>query len=1353
MFHVILSCVAFICDSTGSDQPSAVHFSESAAAMYSRTSHVTGSPGDDVVLLQNEETVAFDSEGKNVRTKYFLYKVLTQRGAEEWAEISCGWEPWHAERPQLRARVISADSSEHILDQKTLTDAPTKEFETNVFSDRRILRAPLPAVAPGSLVEEEQVFRERIPFFGSGTVERFYFGSDVTFKHTRLVLTFPPDFPIRYEVRLLPGIAPQINEVEGKKQIAFEYGEIPSISNIEPNLPSDVPAYPSVTYSSGTSWQQVADQYNRIVEAQLATSDVTALATKLVSGKKSQDEKTSAILQYVSREVRYTGVEFGDAAVVPRSPSEVLSRKYGDCKDKAALLTALLRAANVPAYIALLNVGSREDVSDLPGMGMFNHAIVYIPGPPERWVDATDEYSRLGELPTTDQGRLALIARPDASTLVRIPVAPSADNLLVENREVYLAESGPAKIVETSAPHGSSESNYRRSYANKEDRRTQEMLTNYVKAQYLGEKLDRFDTSTPEDLSTQFELVLESDHARRGFTDLEVAVAAIRLEGLFSRLPADLRQSERREDQVGGKKLRTADYQLPESFVTEWRYAIVPPQGFVPKALPKALSVALGPCRLTEEFGSDKNGLVHATLRFDTVKRRLTADEAFELHNKISQLMEEQPILIYFEPIGAELITEGKTVEGMQAYHQSASLHPKEAVPRLRIAKVLLAAGLGEAARSEAQAAVNLEPNSALAQKTLAEILEYDLVGRKFRPGSDYRGAEEAFRSAEKIDPDDPEIIVNLATLLEYNRWGLRYGPGARLLDAVAEYRKLKPDKLAQLGLQNDVSFALYYAGQFAEAEKNAEAVDSRSIALIVACEAVLHDSQTALTDAKRRSGDVEDFKWVAHRAGEMLANIRKYSRAADLEEAGASGDDASETAAYASLYRKTTPHEQISFPDDPVGVAMRYEVLTSDPDLTAEQLLSLTSKNGGIGLAFGDTVEQFVKDARSDFSSKSRDNLFPDVGTDLMITRMQPKVQGDDATGYKIEIWPGKRKAARFVVKEEGRYKLLATSRFPVGIGLEVLDRVAKNDLGSARRLLDWLREDQHIATGDDPLGGYPFPRLWTKGSKATAASIKIAAASILTAYKQTARQGLAVLEAVAKPSSTSPEMAAVSVALLHGYFRLEEYDKASAVCSDLETAYPESDEVFSDHLYALRALGRFDEANRLAEFRLKLIPDDIEGLRALAWDAGMRGDYARAQVLFKRVIDKKQPEAWDLNNVAWSSLFVGKVESTDLEDGIRAAELSSNDPGTLHTLGCIYAELGKTEKARDIFLKGMDSLNLDEPDSNYWYGFGRIAEQYGERDAALADYGRVTTPKGAYELRYSSYDLAKMRLRALNN
>ncbi len=61
------------------------------------------------------------------------------------------------------------------------------------------------------------------------------------------------------------------------------------------------------------------------------------------------------IVERLHREVRYTGVEFGEARLVPEFPAETLRRKFGDCKDKSTLLVAALRASGIEAYLALLS--------------------------------------------------------------------------------------------------------------------------------------------------------------------------------------------------------------------------------------------------------------------------------------------------------------------------------------------------------------------------------------------------------------------------------------------------------------------------------------------------------------------------------------------------------------------------------------------------------------------------------------------------------------------------------------------------------------------------------------------------------------------------------------------------------------------------------------------------------------------------------------------------------------------------------------------------------------------------------------------------------------------------------------
>ena len=136
------------------------------------------------------------------------------------------------------------------------------------------------------------------------------------------------------------------------------------------------------------------------------------------------------------------------------------------------------------------------------------------------------------------------------------------------------------------------------------------------------------------------------------------------------------------------KKPRTSDYLLPQAYVTEWRYTITPPVGFQPKPLRQAVDLSLGPAKLTEQFSADKDGVVRATLRFDTGKRRLTAAESHELRDKVVQLLDEAPILIYFQPVGQMLLAEGKIREALKSYRDLIALHPKESVHHLQLAKL-----------------------------------------------------------------------------------------------------------------------------------------------------------------------------------------------------------------------------------------------------------------------------------------------------------------------------------------------------------------------------------------------------------------------------------------------------------------------------------------------------------------------------------------------------------------------------------------------------------------------------------------------------------------------------------------
>jgi transglutaminase-like putative cysteine protease len=1349
----------------------AAHFSVDPKALYEAASAVAAPDGANVAVFADDQSYSFDEAGRMVYTGHYIYKILNEKGAEGWDSLSVSWEPWHEARPEIRVRVIAPDYTVHTLDPGAITEAPARGGDYKAYSDGKRLTAPFPAIAPGVVVEEEFVERDTQPYFAPGRVGRITFGQEgAPVAHSRATFEAPASLPLRTGTLLLADLKPTRSEGNGRVTLTYELGPLAGIEARETDLPPDVARFPEIRFSTGISWQNMAAEYGKIVDSRANPATVREIVDQLTAGKKSAAEKEAAIMDYVDREVRYTGIEFGEAAIVPHDPAELLNKKYGDCKDKATLVVTMLRAAGIPAYVALLNAGSRMDVpADLPGMGIFDHAIVYVPGEaakgkaaatPALWIDATDRYARLGQLPINDQGRMALIASPATTSLVKTPEFPSKDNVLLEFREIKLGENGPATVTEKTQPKGVFESHFRSYYADKPDQETKDNLKGYIKAQYVSDNLTTVERTDPDDLSKQFELTLSCEKARRGYTDLDSAAAAIRIEALFQHLPDDLKRKDdteeknQKENKDKPKKPRTTDWELEEAFSTEWNYRIVPPAGFIPKELPKDASIQMGPALLTESFAAEKDGVVTAHLVFDSVRRRYTVAEATELRNKVAELLAGPAIMVNFEPQGAALLHEGKVKEALAAYRSLVALHPNEAVHHLQVAKVLLEAGMGEAARAEARQAVKLDPTSALAEKILANILKHDLVGRSMRAGSDWAGAAEALRAAAKLDSDDHSAEGDLAILLEYDAVGRRYGRQAHMKEAIAAYRKLGQDKLAEMDLPNNMAYALFYGGEAADAIQAAQTLNPQPNALIAASEAIVHGSKAGLAEANKRANSDAAFKETARTAGEMLMNTRHYPEAAEFMEAGAAGDSAAHTMGLAAMLRGARPHEQMKFANTPADLVKQVFLLGFTPDLTLAAMESVSSRNARkvIAAEEPDDLKKELEAGKRLDSQMAREDSSLDVTTDILLGAIDPKSEGSDESGYreKMQI-PGGGKMTFFVVKEDGLYKLLDDTEKPNSIGLEMLDRIAAGDLKGAKTLLDWLREESHLEGGDDPLGGPVFPRFWTKGQSADARKMKLAAAAILAGSKPTAAQGVALLEAGLKEAAGEREKSNIQLALALGYAVQDNFAQLIQTGQELMKQEPESRQAFMDTVQGLLGMKRYPDAIALADARLKLLDGDVDA-QMMKMDAeASLGDFKAARATAQKLVDQGKESAGLLNNIAWYALFTPKVEESDIAAAIKSTGMAKDNAHILHTLACLYAVTGKTKEAHDLLVRSMDDLNLDEPNDDYWYAFGLIAEQLGERDIAIGDYRKLKLPKEPLEVPTSSYTLAQMRLRAL--
>ena len=432
--------------------------------------------------------------------------------------------------------------------------------------------------------------RETESVFASGVVRRFFIGKEVPVRRVRLTLDVPKELPLNFATRGLR-TKPRKVEAEGRTRLVFEQGPLGPVAMPEPFLPSDAVTWPHIAFSTGRAWNDLARRYHETVELQLAGADLERTAREIAGEEKRREVVAARLMKWIHSQVRYMSLQFGEAAVVPRQPAEVLVRRYGDCKDLSTLLVGLLRASGVPAYVALLRTGPEDVQESLPGFGLFDHAIVYVPGVPGLWIDATDAFSPPGVLPVMVQGRLALVAHPDTKALVRIPELPASANLTVTAREVFLSERGPSRIVETKESSGTVASAYREHFSHTESARVREGYVDYVKSAFSASEVKKLKPVELEALEKPFRVELEVEEASRGYTDDKEAAVGLGGAYLLGRLP-DYLLEEGSDERPRAR--RQGELVLLEPYVGELRYRVASPPGYTPKPLPKGFTRKMG---------------------------------------------------------------------------------------------------------------------------------------------------------------------------------------------------------------------------------------------------------------------------------------------------------------------------------------------------------------------------------------------------------------------------------------------------------------------------------------------------------------------------------------------------------------------------------------------------------------------------------------------------------------------------------------------------------------------------------------------------------------------------------------
>ncbi len=180
----------------------------------------------------------------------------------------------------------------------------------------------------------------------------------------------------------------------------------------------------------------------------------------------------AAIYDFVVSQTRYVGLEFGIHGYKPYRVDDVLRRRFGDCKDKASLLHAMLEAVGVDSRLVLLRMKRLGRIPEAPAsLAVFNHAIVYVPRL-DLWLDGTASFSGSGELPGEDRGATVLVVNPDGPPRFgTIPEAGPDENRTDAEVDLRLSADGSAALQGRWRVLGVDAPGYRRSYGVEDGRR------------------------------------------------------------------------------------------------------------------------------------------------------------------------------------------------------------------------------------------------------------------------------------------------------------------------------------------------------------------------------------------------------------------------------------------------------------------------------------------------------------------------------------------------------------------------------------------------------------------------------------------------------------------------------------------------------------------------------------------------------------------------------------------------------------------------------------------------------------------------------------------------------------------
>jgi hypothetical protein len=449
--------VALLCSATGSFAGTPDWLKKAAL-----TPAITVADDTDAVVLLDERLTTVSAAGE-VRTTYRkAYKILRPEGRSNGTLYV--YFDNETQLTFLKAWSITAQNTEYEVKEGDAIE--TSAYSEALYGDTRYKVLQIPAALPGNVIGYEYQQRQR-PLLSQAI---WFFQDEVPVRHAHFTLELPPNWGYVAYWRNHVAVPPRST---GDNKWSWELDDVDPIQP-ETQMPPwrsvagqfEVSFGPKVTTPSGSgysSWTQIGQWYAQLTaNRREITPAIRDKVHELVSTTTDPLEKIRRVASYVQHGIRYVAIEIGIGGYQPHPAADVMTGGYGDCKDKATLLNAMLKEAGVDSYYVLINSKRDFVATDFPSALGFNHVILAIRLPREVIVsqsfpiihetlgsllffDPTDDSTPFGYLPSSLQSNYGLLVTDGGGELLQLPLSSPLSNRVVRSATLTLDQSGNLK--------------------------------------------------------------------------------------------------------------------------------------------------------------------------------------------------------------------------------------------------------------------------------------------------------------------------------------------------------------------------------------------------------------------------------------------------------------------------------------------------------------------------------------------------------------------------------------------------------------------------------------------------------------------------------------------------------------------------------------------------------------------------------------------------------------------------------------------------------------------------------------------------------------------------------------------